>query len=208
MSLQTKKIPLAQGDTKALPTNKGQVFTAGVGWDPAAGQDTVDLDLWLIRTQSDGNVECAFWGNQKWQRPDLGTNGSGSPYIASPEGDVVHKGDDLTGAESDTGYDETIALDLSKAPATVTQYALFATIYSDANDKTLGMATNVICGVKEENSGNEYTTELADDHGFDLSVLICTIDNVDGKWKMTNKDEGYDDPMPEIAKKLGVVGFP
>lgn len=200
--LQVKK-----GQTVKLP---GTSFVAGLGWDPAEGvAEKIDLDLWIIRHYADGTVDAIYWGQEDWERPDLGRNSEGNPFIATPEEDVVYKGDDRTGAESATGYDENADMPVHKAPKTVVQYSIFATYYENPNDRkghTLGMATNVIFGCKQEGSDNELVVKLADDHPFDVTVLLCTIDQgAPDSWSITNKDEGYTDDMFTIAKKLGIT---
>lgn len=199
------QLMVKKGEIKKLPP--GQVFAAGIGWDPAQGQDDVDLDLWIVRKHESGAVDVVYWGEKDFHRADLGSNSEGNPFVATPELDIVYKGDDRTGAESDTGYDENADLDLSKTPADVVQYAIFATIYDgDGKGLTLGMATNVICGVTEAANGHELRTELVDDHGFDVTVLICTIDRGDdGKWSMNAVQTGYQDDMFSVARKLGVA---
>jgi stress response protein SCP2 len=176
-----------KGDIKKLPP--GDVFTVGLGWDPAAGQGSVDLDSWVLRRHTDGTMDAIFWGNPNYQRPDLGQISPSQPYIATPEEDVVHHGDDRTGEVSAEGYDETIELVTAKAPTDVDQYSVFVTLYEDPpQGNTLGIATNVKCGVKAE---------------------VCTIDRrADGGWEMNAKQQGYDDSMFDVAKKLGCVGFP
>lgn len=196
---------IRKGEQKKLP---GTTFEAGLGWDEAPGHDQVDLDLWVIRMNA-GVAEPIFWGNQDWHRPDLGQNTEGNPFVATPEGDVIYKGDDRTGAESATGYDENVILTLDKAPAGVTQYAVFATNYEDPEvdppTKTLGMATNVLFGCKQPGTENELAVKLAEDNPFDVTVLLCTIDRqADGSWTMHSKQEGYTDSMIKVAQKLGV----
>lgn len=200
-----QQMQVTKGQTKKLPTNTGQVFTAGLGWDPAQGQSDVDLDLWILRKWNNGTVEAAYWGNTGWQHPELGSNSEGNPWIVSPEGDITHKGDDRSGKTAATGYDETAVLDLSKAPSDVVQYAVFTTYYDEKQPSdTLGMATNIVCGVKEENTGNELVAKVEDDHGFDVTLLVCTIDRAGTGWSMTNKDEGFTDDMVTVARKAGV----
>lgn len=201
MQLEVKK-----GEVRKLPS--GNTFTVGLGWDEAAGHENVDLDLWVVR-MNNGQAEPIFWGNRDWERPELGKNSEGNPWIATPEGDVVYQGDDRTGAESASDYDEIAILDLGKSPAAVTQYAVFTTYYDDPEvdppTKTLGMATNVICGVKNEATGQELVTKLVEDHTFDVTVLLCTIDKQpDGSWSMTGKQEGYTDSMIKVGRALGV----
>jgi stress response protein SCP2 len=202
------------GETKQLP--KGSTaFTAGMGWDPAVGTtDSPDLDLWIFRHHSTGLVEAICWANQDWHRPDLGVNvnpdtGERNPFIATPELDVVHKGDDRTGAGSATGYDENAVFALDKAPATVVKYSIFGTIYDEKNQGlTLGMASNVKFGVKDEATGHELVTDPATAHSFEVSVALCTLDRAaDGSWSMTAVEEakrGTTDSMFVIAAQLGV----
>lgn len=194
---------VTKGQTKQLP--KGHVFTAGIGWDDK-GPTKTDLDMWTLVHLSDGTVTPVYWGNADLHRPDLGSNSEGSPFVASPEQDVVYQGDDRSGVSSATGYDEITILDLSKAPATVVKYSLFVTIYDENGaGLTLGMAEKIVCGVKDESTGNELKL-AADDHGFDVSVLLCTINRTDdGKWTMTGVDQGYTDDMFTIGRSLGVV---
>lgn len=200
------QLQVTKNQTKKLPTNQGQIFEAGLGWEPAKGQADVDLDLWIIRTHDSGLVEAIFWGNTGWHRADLGTTSQGQPWIVTPEGDVVHKGDDRTGGEAAVGYDETALIDLSKTPASVIQYAVFTTYYDEnVPSQTLGAATDIVCGVKELNTGNEYVAKVEDDHGFDVTLLCTTIDRgPDGSWTMTNKSEGFTEDMVTVAKKAGV----
>lgn len=194
---------VAKDSTRKLP---GQSFAAGLGWDQADASNPIDLDLWIIR-MNNGTAEPICWANADWHRPDLGKNSEGNPWIATPEGDVVHRGDDRTGAESNTGYDENTNLSLGQAPAGVTQYQVYATYYDQTGSSghTLGMATNVTFGVMEEASGNELVVRLDQDHAFDVTVLLCTIDrNADGSWSMTSKQQGYTDDMMTIAHALGI----
>jgi stress response protein SCP2 len=205
-TLQVKK-----GQTRRLPP--GQSFTGGLGWDEAAGQAEADLDLWILRFKKDGTCFPVYWGNGDAKHPELGTihdpiTNEENPYLATPELELVHTGDDRTGYSSQGGYDENITLNLSQAPADVVQYAFFVTIYDESGTQTLGIATNIKCGVKEEASGNELVCHIEDEHGFDVTVLVCTIDrDPEGHWAMTGKDEGYSDDMITVAKKLGIHGF-
>lgn len=199
-------LAIKKGDTKKLPPN-AFAFTVGVGWAAAGGVgESPDLDVWVIRRK--GTVgEAICWAHTAWLRPDLGTNTQGSPYIATPELDVIHQGDDRTGAESDDDYDEIVKLDLSKAPADVTAYEVFATYYEDpdtGSGKTLGMAENIKCGVKDENTGHMYESQLGNDFGFDVTVHICTIRRDGSNWVRDEVQEGTSDTMFVVAGQHGV----
>lgn len=205
---QMTQLQVRKGSTMKLPPSTTGAYTAGLGWDPAAGQDEVDLDLWVIGITNDGSEPRVIsWANQDWYRPDLGTNSEGSPWVATPELDVIYQGDDRTGQESDGGYDENAIFDLAKTPANVVKYAIFATNYDDPEVdppvKLFGHATNVIFGVKDP-TDRELVVKLVDEHAFDVTVLLCTIDRQpDGSWSMTAVQSGYTDSIIKVASSLG-----
>ena len=201
-----------------LKTKKGQqsklvthaIYQIGAGWTPAPGQDSDDLDLWCVRKFADGRHDFIYWGRDDLERPDLGTNGEGNPFIATVEGDVTYKGDDRTGATSDTGYDENMVIDLSSSPAELVQYALFLTNFEELEDgqqpsKVLAAVSDIVCGVKQEGSNNELVVsmpEITTDSPFAITVLVATLDRDGDNFVLTDKREAYDETMFEIAKKL------
>ena len=201
---------LKKGQTKALPGGGGAKFTGGVGWDAAPdadadGDEKIDLDLFVLRIRK-GKAEpdIIAWVNESCYRPDLGHNSEGNPYMATPEVDVLHKGDDRSGAESATGYDETVVIDTSKAPDDVERYVFLVTYYEDpetGSGKTLGMATNIVCGFKDESTGHELKAPVEDDHGFDVTAHVATISRTpDGEWSMTNDETGYSESAVEVLR--------
>lgn len=196
-----------KGQTKTLPGNGGNKFVGGLGWDAADGSnEKVDLDLWILRyTAGNPRPFVIAWANQDAQRPDLGSTSEGQPWMATPELDVVHQGDDLTGAGSSTGYDEVVTIDTSKAPADVERYVILASYYEDpdtGSGKTLGMATGIVCGFKDEASGHELKAPVEDNHGFDVTAHVVTISKTaDGKWQMENVDQGYSDSAIAVVTK-------
>jgi hypothetical protein len=215
-----------KGASRQLPGGSAGKFSGGIGWDAADGtnpDEKIDLDWWTLRYWKSGKVEAIYWGNEDWFRRDLGFNvdpdtGDESPWVATPELDVLYKGDDRSGKNAKVGYDENTDLDLSKRPVIkdpqdssvikdeVIKYECFVTYYEDPDEgtgNTLGMAQNIVCGMKDEKSGHEVKIELESNHGFNVTVLVATI-TADGK--MENNDEGFDDKsMFDVAKERGVV---
>lgn len=202
-------ITVKPGETKGLP--KASVFLAGLGWE---GKDGQDLDLWIFRHHTNGVVEAISWANGDWHRPDLGLNidpvtRQENPWIATPELDVIHRGDDRTGRGSDSGYDELADFDLSKAPDSVIRYSIFGTIYDEKKQGlTLGMASNIVFGIKDEATNNELRTDPTQ-HDFDVSVALATIDRASSAnhWTMSGvaaDKRGTTDDMFKIAGALGV----
>jgi stress response protein SCP2 len=130
--------------------------------------------------------------------------------MATPELDVIHQGDDRTGEVSASGYDETVVLDLSKAPADVERYAILVSYYEDpdtGSGQTLGMATNIVCGFKDEVSGHELQAKVEEQHGFDVTAHVVTISKTaDGKWEMEHVDEGFSEKADAVVvNKFGFV---
>lgn len=201
------RLLVKKGQSRALPN--ASVFEAGIGWDAAGGVgESPDLDLVVFRVRTNGVVEPLGWPNEHWQRPDLGSNSQGSPYIATPELDAIHTGDDRTGEESDDGYDESVNLDLSKAPADVDRYVIGVTIYDEEGEGlTLGVASDIVCGVKDATTGNEAYTQLEQDNGFDVSALIAEIirNPANGRWMMhAIEDGGTSGNIFDLGISLGV----
>lgn len=187
-------------------------FTVGVGWDPADPNtnpdDKVDLDIWVIRRLAGKKGEPICWANEALHRPDLGRNSEGNPYIATPELDIIHKGDDTSGAVSDGDHDETVELDLGKAPANTESYDVFITYFEEPDQgtgATLGMASGIVCDLINRQTGNIAKVELADVHGFDVTAHIATIaKDAGGNWTITNKDDGYAESMFDLLDKLNI----
>jgi stress response protein SCP2 len=130
--------------------------------------------------------------------------------VATPELDVIYKGDDRTGASSAGGYDENADFDLSKAPDTVVKYSIFGTIYDEKSEGlTLGMATNVTFGVADKTTGNGVKTDPASANSFDVTVALATLDKAaDGTWSLTAIEEskrGTTDDMFKVARALKVA---
>jgi stress response protein SCP2 len=208
------RLLVSKNASRALPNAKGS-YTGGAGWD-----NDVDLDVWVLRYWDNGTVDPIYWGNEDWKRPDLGRNAQGNPYIATPEMDVIFKGDDQHGTESEEasnkqgpdgekGYDEKFEIDLSKTPAGVTKYEIYVTNYKDPKasgpDPILGEADNIVCGVKDSKSGNELQAPLGDTNSWDVTAHVCTIDVAAGQ--MTNVSEGSTDDMFTVATRKGVTKF-
>jgi stress response protein SCP2 len=207
----SKPMILKKGDRINLP--RGGVYTGGLSWAPRGGVgESPDLDFWVLRHLNTGVGQVIAWCNKDWRAPELGRNSEGAPWIATPERDVVYKGDDRTGGSGKGEmYDENIDLNPNLAPANVIGYSAFVTIY-DENDEglTLGVAEDIKCGIKDTR-GREVQIALAEEHGFDVTVLVCswTKDASSGLWIMDGNQKGFDqeDIFTVAQRDYGVV-FP
>lgn len=202
---------VSKNKTVRLPGGKAAKYTIGVGWDPADPStdpdDKVDLDIWVVRRQAGQKGEPICWANADLERPDLGSNSEGNPYIATPELDVIHKGDDTTGAVSDGDHDETVELDLSLAPVGTESYDVFITYFEEPDQgsgATLGRAQNIVCDLIDHQTGHTARVEMADVHGFDVTAHIATIAKDGDNWTITNKDDGYAESMFDLLDRLNI----
>jgi hypothetical protein len=208
MPLKTMKV--SEGDERELPS--GAAFLIGLGWEGA------DLDLMVLRYDATG-VTPIVWANEDLECPELGTTKKGKPYLATPERDVIHHGDDTDGSESQGGFDEICDLDPSKAPAGTTQYVIFASNWIERNRRdpnnpqTLGDASDVIFGIQQVGSTNRFEVDLARKHAFDVTACIAAIvREPNGTWVLKNVQGqdleqqgivsiGSSDDLIEVAEK-------
>lgn len=181
--MRLKTIKIDEGETRVLP--EGKPFQIGLGWEEAVAGNKVDLDLLVIRYQQmpDGSqvLTPVNWINEELERPDLGTTKKGKPYIATPELDVIHHGDDTDGSESQNGFDELCDLDPSKAPAGTFMYVAFASNWLNPEDRdpnnppTLGDAKDVTFGIQQEGTANRYVVDLSKTNAFDTTACLVKV---------------------------------
>lgn len=198
-------IIIKKGGSLKLPAKQ---FTGGVGWDDG------DVDLWFLRRKG-GVYTPVAWLNKDWQRPDLGFNEDPEthekyPFIAPPELDIVHEGDDRRGKTSAGGYDEKFKLDLSLSPADVDQYIALVGIAIDEpaqDNPTLLVAGNIVCGIKDLSGGPEVQINVGGELGYFPCGKIAEWNRTpNGMWEFKNEPEGYDqDIQTTVQTKFGVV---
>ncbi|WP_300008382.1 TerD family protein [Pseudonocardia sp.] len=102
INLDKGKVSLAKRQTVSLTKTGAPALrrvAMGLGWDPAAGGRSIDLDASAIVIGSKGRKTDAVWFMSK----------------SAFRGALEHSGDNLTGHGE--GDDETIEVDLSKLPA-------------------------------------------------------------------------------------------
>lgn len=148
---------LSKGETLELKKADGSVLTkivAGLGWDVAEGVGDVDVDLWLI--------------------PDSGKPAYYNDRNAIPG--VKLSEDDLTGAGSEDGADETADIDANAAQ--FNQLAVLAHIYSGPTFEKIGRAfANV---VNPDNNGEIARFNMTEEGAGKRALLAGVITRKDG----------------------------
>lgn len=141
----------------------GQV-TMGLGWDPARGRRSVDLDASVIAFDSSGRRLEMVWFS----------------HLKAFGGAIRHAGDNLTGRGD--GDDEQINVDLAALPREVT--ALVFTITSFRGQKFTDVA-NAFCRLIDARGGAELVRyDLSDSQPASGVIMAAMRRTPDGSWEM------------------------
>jgi tellurium resistance protein TerD len=136
----------------------------GLGWDVRQGDGPeVDLDAVIIGCDVNGKAISEDWRiffNNK----------------TSPNGSVVHGGDNLTGAGD--GDDEVVIVDLATLPDEVASLEVFVTLYEAAarGGLNFGLVNNAFVRIIDDATGTELCRfDLSEDAGATTSLHFCKV---------------------------------
>lgn len=150
----------------------------GLGWDPPETNDDWDLDASVFLLNAGGKVlsdnHFVFYNN-----------------LASPDGSVVHTGDNRDG-EGD-GDDEAIVVDLASISGDI-QKVVFAVTIHDASAKgqNFGQVENAFIRIVERRPGDpalEATGpelvryDLGEDFSTETALVFGELSRASGEWK-------------------------
>lgn len=188
-------VSLTKGGNVSL-TKEAPNLTAvsvGLGWDArtTTGAD-FDLDASAIATGPDKKVLSdqyfVFFNNLK-----------------SPDGSIVHTGDNLTG--DGEGDDEVINVDLAATPPNVTNIFFPVSIYdADARGQSFGQVQNAYIRVVDISSGKEIARyDLAEDASTETAMVFGELYRNGAEWKFRAIGQGYASGLAGIARDYGVA---
>jgi tellurium resistance protein TerD len=163
----------------------------GLGWDPAVVEKKgffgskktaveIDCDASVILLDENGKLtkekNVVFFAN-----------------LQSPDGSVVHSGDNRTG-EGD-GDDEQISVNLGQVPADVSKIVFVVNIYDCVNRKQdFGLIQSAyIRLVNDFNKQELIKFNLSDDYSGKTSLIVGEIYRHSGEWKFNAIGEGITD---------------
>lgn len=126
----------------------------GLGWDPARGRRSIDLDASVIAFAADGRSLAMVWFSK----------------LKQFGGALQHSGDNLTGKGG--GDDEQIVVDLLALPAEVT--TLVFTITSYRGQKFTEVA-NAFCRLVDNASGAELVRYSLSEAEPSTGVLMAAL---------------------------------
>jgi tellurium resistance protein TerD len=187
-------VSLTKGGNVSL-TKEAPGLTAvsvGLGWDArtTTGAD-FDLDASAIICGADGKVlsdkHFVFFNN-----------------LASPDGNVQHTGDNLTG-EGD-GDDESINVNLAALTADTDKVAFTVSIYdAGSRGQSFGQVRNAYIRVVNQNGGAEITRyDLSEDYSTETALVFGELYRNGADWKFRAVGQGYASGLAGIATDFGV----
>jgi len=165
----------------------------GLGWDANAtdtGAD-FDLDASVFMLNSSGQVvsdaHFIFYNN-----------------ATSPDGAVVHQGDNRTG-EGD-GDDEVIEIDLGKVAPEVDKIIFTVTIdEAQARNQNFGQVNNSLIRIVNQDGNAEITKyELDEDYSSETAINFGELYRKDGGWNFKAVGAGFNDGLMGFCKMYGV----
>ncbi|AKK71735.1 TerD family protein [Chryseobacterium gallinarum] len=172
----------------AINLQKGQKIeigltkmTIGLGWDPNEGTGyDFDLDASAIMIGSDrklvGEEYFVFYNN-----------------LNSPDGALIHTGDDPNGKNSDGDDDEAIIVDLDKVDPRVQEILFVVTIEDfERRRQNFGQVRNSYIRVVDNQTNQEIAKyELDEDFSIETGVEFGRLYKRNGNWKFEASGIGY-----------------
>ncbi|MDF2442856.1 MAG: tellurium resistance protein TerD [Subtercola sp.] len=186
-------LSLSKGTNLSLTkTSPGlTIATVGLGWDPrtTAGEQ-FDLDASAILVAANGRIRSSddfIFYNQ----------------MSTPDGSVVHQGDNRTG-EGD-GDDEQIRIDLAAVAPDVERIVIAVSIHdADNRRQNFGQVRSAFCRVLDQDLEEIVRYDLTEDAARETAMLFAEIYRNNGEWKFRAVGQGYETGLAGIAKDFGV----
>ena len=164
----------------------------GLGWDVRATDGSAfDLDGAVFLLNTGGKVrsdaDFIFYNNLK-----------------SPDGSVVHSGDNRTGAGE--GDDESVASDLSKVPADVDKIAVCVTIHeAETRRQNFGQVAKAFVRCVNATGNTEIARyDLSEDGSTEAAMIFGEVYRAGADWKFRAVGQGFNGGLGPLAKNYGV----
>jgi tellurium resistance protein TerD len=189
-------VSLVKGQKVNLTKEAGGTLTKlliGLGWDakdPNVSGAEFDLDASIFAVNSSEKVLSdkyfVFFNN-----------------LSSPDGAIVHQGDNLTGAGD--GDDEQIIVDVTKLPAEAEKLVVAVTIFEAAERKqNFGNVSNAF--VRAEADGTELAKYALDfEAALSTSVVFGELVKRDGDWHFSANSTEFPGGLAGLCTKYGIT---
>lgn len=165
-------------------------FVVGLGWDTNSSSTGVDFDL-----------DCSVFilsDNKKILTDEFFVFYNN---LQSPDGSVIHEGDNLTGAGD--GDDESVKIDLSKIDTRATEICFVVTIHeAESRKQNFGQVRNSFVRIYNPNNNEELLKyELEEDFSIETAVEFGRLYKRNGEWKFEAVGVGQKGGLADYLQK-------
>ena len=170
-----------------------KAVNVGLGWDVATfSAAEYDLDASAIMVDANGRVTPGDEGFVFFNN------------LRSPDGSVVHTGDNLTGEGE--GDDEVIKVNLAAMSPQVDKIVFPVSIYdAEGRNQNFGQVRNAFIRVVNANGGTELTRyDLSEDASTETAMVFGEVYRNGAEWKFRAVGQGYASGLRGIASDFGV----
>ena len=170
-----------------------RAVNVGLGWDVATFSSAeYDLDASAIMVDANGRVTPGDEGFVFFNN------------LRSPDGSVVHVGDNLTGEGE--GDDEVVQVDLAGVPPTCDKIVFPVSIYdADSRKQNFGAVRNAFIRVVNQANGQEIARyDLTEDASVETAMVFGELYRNGPDWKFRAVGQGYASGLRGIAQDFGV----
>jgi tellurium resistance protein TerZ len=191
-------ISLKKGQQISLAKEAGPSLSTvrmGLGWDAikkkgffgfGGGTVDVDLDANALMFDAGGTLVDAVWFRQ----------------LQSKDGSVRHSGDNRTGQGD--GDDETITVDLTRLPATVTTVIFSVNNYTGQD---FGQVENAYCRLVNTQGEVEIARYDLSAQGNHSAMILASLKRQGSDWTLTaigttSRGRTYQDNLPDMQAYL------
>jgi tellurium resistance protein TerD len=181
------------GNVSLTKTDPGLTHALiGLGWD-ARSTDGADFDLDSSVFMVDDSGKVLSDGHFVFYN-----------QTTSPDGAVVHSGDNRTGEGE--GDDETVAIELPKVSADVKRIVFGVTIHeAESRNQNFGMVRNAFMRVLNKDSNTEIARfDLSEDYSIETAMIFGEIYRHGEEWKFKAVGQGFAGGLAALAQDHGV----
>lgn len=124
--------------------------------------------------------------------------------LQSPEGSVIHTGDNLTGEGE--GDDESLKVILSKVPDHIQKILFTVTIHeAQMRRQSFGQVKNAFIRIVDDTTDTEiYRYDLTEDFSTETSLVVGELYRQNGEWRFNAVGAGYNTNLSDFCAKYGV----
>lgn len=167
----------------------------GLGWkvNPTDGQP-FDLDTSVFLCKRDEQDNPVMLSNAHFVYYN---------HTASPDGAVVHSGDNRTGDRD--GDDEIITVDLAKVEPAVVEMPIVVTIHdAEVRRQNFGVVSGAYVKVYNDETGAVLAQyDLNEDYSDKTALQFGSLYRKDGEWRFQAVGAGFKLNLATFIRKLG-----